>query len=129
MTAPTRRSLSVRTPGAPPADDGLGETDADALSADTSDMVIPADASESSRPAPMPADLKAYIDAQIAAGVAAGLASSGVRAKAPAAQVLPDQSEVDPRAITALTLTRQGWVVPVKMGAVPEHLKTTMLGA
>jgi hypothetical protein len=128
MNAPTRRALNVRTPGAPPPDDGLGETDADALSADTSDMVIPAASVAESGPAPMPTDLKAYIDAQIAAGVAAGLASSGVRPKAPTAQALPDQSEVDPRSITAMTLTRQGWVVPVKMGAVPAHLAQQMLG-
>jgi len=128
MNAPTR-NLKVRTPGAPPPpDDGLGETDADALSADTSDMVVPA-ASVAASAAPMPTDLKAYIDAQIAAGVAAGLASSGVRAKPQAAAALPHQSDVDPRAITAMTLTQQGWVVPVKMGAVPAHLAQTMLGA
>lgn len=123
-----RRVTKVRTPGVPvpqeQPDDGA-ETNLDALAADTSDIEEPAVASDAV--AGVPADLKAYIDAQIAAGVAAGLSASGVRKPAPP-QVLPDQDDVNPDTIQRMTLTRQGWVVPTKLGAVPERLATRLMG-
>lgn len=126
----TARNLQVRTPGAPvapPPDDGLGETDADALSADASDVAIPTEAAQpaaqpEAAPAAMaPADLMAFIKAEVAKGVAEGLAAAK-RASMPSAVVLPDQSEVDPRTITSPTLTKQGYVVPIDYGRPPAHL-------
>ena len=59
-----RRVLNVRTPGVPTQPDDNAETDADALSADASDMAVPPVADEPVAGAlgGMPADLKAYID-------------------------------------------------------------------
>ncbi len=129
--AESTRNLQVRTPGvsAPVPedtrpDDGLGETDADALSADASDVAIPEASAAAGASAGLPSDmagLKAYIDAQIASGVAKGLAAERARS-VPTAMVLPDQSEVDPYTIKEMTLTKQGYVVPIGYGAAPQHL-------
>lgn len=126
----TARNLQIRTPGAPvaPPDDGLGETDADALAADASEVAIPdapaveAKTAEPAAQAAMsPADLMAFIQREVAKGVAEGLAAAK-RASMPAAVELPDQSEVDPAKITSLTLTKQGYVVPLDYGRAPKHL-------
>lgn len=64
--------------------------------------------------ASMAPDMQALIDAAVAKALAGQ--------RAPQAPVnLPDQDEVDPLAITGMTLSRQGWVVPTHYG---EPIKT-----
>lgn len=54
-------------------------------------------------------DMQALIDAAVAKALA------GQRAPVVAAN-LPDQDDIDPLAITSMTLSRQGWVVPTHYG-------------
>lgn len=56
----------------------------------------------------------------VAKGLAQHRAASGGQV-APAK--LPDQSEIDANTIRKPVLTLQGYVVPPKMGATPEHLR------
>lgn len=118
---------SVKTPGeiAPQAqaDD---EQALDTQISDTSGVDLPK-AEATKIDLTDPAQLAAYIQAQVNAGVAAGLhehrrVEAAAAGKVPEAE-LPDQSTVNPHTIEREVLTKQGYVVPHNLGAVPEHLK------
>lgn len=121
------RELNVKTPGVQPAsvDEQAGE-DIDALVGDTSDIALPAvEALPNTAP-----DLKAYIDKQIAAGIAAGIKAikrSQLNPGAKAHVELPDQADVDARTITAMTLTKQGYVMPVDFGRAPAAIVAQLM--
>ena len=127
MANPNRPTLTIRTPGAPtvpPPDDGLGETDADALAADTSDVALP-ETKAAGKEQTVTLSVS-ELQAMIAAQVQQGLRSAGVRRPAEPER-LPDQRDIDPTKIDKMVLTQQGYVVPSKMGAVPAHIAQQML--
>lgn len=122
MTAATAtrsaRTATVRTPGvvATPADDGRGETDADAVAADAAPLDDGA-AAETGDPK-LVTLTQQQLDAAVARGVAQALAAHR-RAEATPGKPevpLPDQSEIDPAKIERPTLSRQGYVVPRNYG-------------
>ena len=131
------RTLAVRTPGAPAAEEGerttptaeqqaemdreAAELEAQLQGEGAGDVVDAAPAA----PGGVAPDLQAFIQAEIARGVASALAAqrAGQQVGSPAAE-LPDQSEIDPTTIRTEVLTKQGYVVPVKypQGHVPQSL-------
>jgi hypothetical protein len=109
MNAP-KRGLHVQTPGVVPAPVDT-EADADALLRESPDL----DEGGSQPPRSnndMLTVTRGEIQAMIAAAVGKALAPRPPRQEAD----LPDQSQVDPRTIERPTLSRQGWVVPLKYG-------------
>ena len=122
MANPNRPQLQVRTPGVPVA---APEDDADEAPAEVSQ---PAEATPAAA-APATVTLTVeQLQAMVAAQVSAAMAAADVR-KPAAAPKLPDQSEINPDAIERMTLSQQGWVVPSRMGAVPDRLAKQLLGA
>lgn len=76
-------------------------------------------------PAQIPTDhaaLAQLVEAQVAKALRARDRAKLTEAGKEAAD-LPDQSEIDPNKIDRAVLTKQGYVVPPKMGERPEHLK------
>lgn len=127
-----RPAVQIKTPGAaaqtPAPNEAAAEAEAlEAMVASTDDLPAPPAApAVPEAVAGAPADLKAYIDEQIAKGVAAGMkqiARSQLKAS-PESAAVPDQSEVDPRKIRDITLTKQGYVIPHDYGKVPQHIAT-----
>jgi len=122
------RVLNVKTPGAqPPSVDAQAGDDVEALVGDGSDVEVPA--ADPAVPATAP-DLKAYIDAQISAGIAAGIKAIKRAQLHPGAKAhveLPDQSEVDPAKIKQMTLTKQGYVIPLDMGRAPAAIVAQLM--
>lgn len=138
----TKRTMPTRTPGAvvpPPVQAGDTELDTDprmpdgepdaegdaaeleALVADTSGVQVVL--SQDPPVVTQPADIKAYIDQQIAMGVQNALNARAAANRPATAAELPDQSTIDPKAITREVLTKQGYVMPASMGKVPDHLR------
>lgn len=112
--AATRRVLTTQVPGVAPAQVGFNpdaptntETDADALLAATEGLEGQA---EPQLVTMTVAQLTATVQREIANALAARQAGPPKEAD------LPDQSEIDPRTITRPTLSKQGYVVPIKYG-------------
>lgn len=115
----------VQTPGV--AREFAPEVDVEALVADTSSVGAPDTVSPEQAPA-----LAAYIAEQVRKGIQAQMAAlAAARTHGSPPAELPDQSEVDPRTITAEVLTKQGYVVPANpppgLGGRPAHLRDTNL--
>jgi hypothetical protein len=133
-----RPAVQIKTPGlaaatpaadaAPTAEQVAAEEAAlEAAVADTADLPPePGAAAPAAAKLPTtPADMMAYIDAQIAKGVAAGVREikRAQLKQSPTAAPIPDQSEVDPKKITDMVLSKQGYVIPHNYGKVPEHIR------
>jgi hypothetical protein len=113
-----RPTLHIKTPGAMPQQEPESEG-SEAVLAD-----VPQEAAPQAAMAVTPEQLKAMIDA----AVAGALKASGVRAAPATAPKLPDQSAIDIDKITEPVLSAQGYVLPRRFGAVPDHLVKPLLG-
>lgn len=110
--AKTSRATSVKVPGESTDTPmtAAGETDADALVADAAGF-------DDGQPEPVITMTPAQLDAAIARGIARHQAEQRARiAPVDPLAGLPDQSEIDPKTIERMVLSKQGYVVPHKYG-------------
>lgn len=126
MANPNRPQLQIRTPGVPVTQPTEGDDEVQSAT-DEAATETTAPAAQAA-PAPTVTVTVEQLQAMVAAQVGAAMAAAGVR-KPAAAPKLPDQTEINPDAIERMTLSQQGWVVPSRMGAVPERLAKQLLGA
>jgi hypothetical protein len=127
MTNP-RRALNVQTPGVSraPTPEEMAENEAatDAMV----DVALPAgEAQGTPRSEALVTLTQAQLDVMMRRAAEHALGARATAAK-PAEAALPDQSEIDPRAIVEATLSKQGYVMPI-MVTTPQGMVVPMARA